>query len=69
MGKIFQVLESKDQQTPIIFTEGIKRAKGEGFKTEKRGIPLIKADPKYMSVNEEGGIMEWLRKWHFCDQQ
>ena len=44
--------------------EGIKRANGEGVKADKRVIPLIKAAPEDLSVNKEGGTMEWLRKLH-----
>ena len=49
--------------------EGIKRANGEGFKADKRVIPLIKAAPEELSINEEGYIMEGLRKWDHCDIQ
>ena len=32
--------------------EGIKGAKGEWVKTEKRVVPLIEAAPKYLSVKK-----------------
>ena len=68
-GKIFQVLEAEDQQTPMMFPEVIKRAKGEGVKADKSVIPLIDAAPKYLSFNKKGYTMEWLRKWHRHDPQ
>ena len=53
----------------MIPPEDIKRAKGEGVKAGKRVIPLIKAAPEELSINEEGYIMEGLRKWDHCDLQ
>ena len=67
--KIFQVLEEESQQTPMMFPEGIKRAKGERVKIDKRVITLINAAPKELSVNEEEDTMEWICKWNFRDQK
>ena len=50
-GNIFLVLEEEAHQTPMLSPEGIKRAKGEGVKTEKRVIPLIEASPEDLSIN------------------
>ena len=50
-GKIFQVLDAEDQQTPMLSPEGIKIEKGEWVKAEKRVIPLIEAPPEDLSIN------------------
>ena len=48
----------------MLSPRGIKRAKGEGVKTEKRVLPLIEESPKYLYVKKEGDTTEWLHKWH-----
>ena len=63
------MLEAESQQTPMLLPQGIKIAKGESFKAEKRVIHLIKASPDDLYVNEEGYTMKWLRKWHHFDLQ
>ena len=63
------MLEAEANQTPTLLYEGIKRAKGEGVKTEKRVVPLIQTAPEDLYVNEEGDTVEWLCKWHRSDQQ
>ena len=63
------MLEEEDHQTPMLSTEGIQIAKGEGVKTKKRVVPLIEAAPEDLPVNEEEDTMEWLSKWHRRKQQ
>ena len=40
------MLEAEAQQTPMLFSEGIKRAKDEGVKVEKLVVSLIESVPK-----------------------
>ena len=51
-GSIFQVLEAEAQQTLMLSSEGIIRAKGEEIKAEKQPIPLIETDPEDLSINK-----------------
>ena len=68
-GKIFHVLKSEDQQTPMLPPEGIKISKIEGVKVDKRVVPLIESAPKEISLNVEGDTMVWLSKFHCHEQQ
>ena len=63
------MLKAEAQKTPVLPPEVIKRADGEGVKTEKRVVPLIKSAPEDLSVNKEGDTMECLHKWYRHDQQ
>ena len=45
------LLEAEAQKTLILFPEGIKRAKGEVVKTERRFISLVKASPEDLCAN------------------
>ena len=53
----------------MLSSEGIKREKGEGVKTEKQVSPTIKDYPKALTVNEKGDTMECMGKWHRRDHQ
>ena len=46
----------------MLSSEGIKREKGEGVKTEKQVSPTIKEYPKALTVNEKGDTMECMGK-------
>ena len=63
------MLEAEAHQNSILLPESIKRAKGEGVKTENRVIILIEAFPEDLSVNKEGDTMEWIFKLHLRYQQ
>ena len=53
-GDIFQVLESESHHTIMLSSRDIKIAKGEGVKTEKRVLPLLRNPPKICLSTKNG---------------
>ena len=61
------MFEAESQQTPILSPEGIKIAKGEEVKVEKRVVPFIESSLKELSLSGERDNMARLCRWHHQD--
>ena len=63
------MIESEASNNPILYPEGIRRAKGEDQKPPHQPLPLVDTIPE--SLREEDGLVmtSWIRAWYHRYQE